>query len=191
MTRVRRVACLSFVFAGLMGTIALAGPTPVPSGPPAAPKQPVVDKYFGISVTDDYRWLEDWSNNFVKSWSEVQNRFARRFLTRLPQLSAIRERVRQLESGGSAEYYALEVRGGTLFAMKRQPPKQQPFLVALKSPADLASERVLLDPNTLDKAGTTRIDFFVPSLDGSKRRGLALGGRHRERHGARARDRHG
>ena len=168
MTRIRRAACLTFLIAGLMGTIAVAAPTPVPSGPPAAPKRPVVNKYFGISVTDDYRWLEDWSNNFVKSWSEAQNRFTRRFFTRLPQLPAIRERVRQLESSGSAEYYELEMRGGTLFAMKRQPPNQQPFLVTLKSPYDLASERVLLDPNTLDKAGTTRIDFYVPTLDGSK-----------------------
>ena len=79
MTRLRCVACFTFVIAGFIAIVALAGPTPVPSGPPAAPKQPVVDKYFGVSVTDDYRWLEDWNNNFVKSWSEVQNRFARRF----------------------------------------------------------------------------------------------------------------
>jgi prolyl oligopeptidase len=168
MTKLRLVASLTLAFAGLTSVIALAAQKPAAPGPPAAPKRPVVDEYFGVKVTDDYRWLEDWSNPEVQSWSEAQNSWARGVLAKLPNLVAIRERVKQLEAGGSAEYYALRMRGGTLFAMKRQPPKQQPLLVALKSPDDLASERVLLDPNTLDPAGTTSIDFYVPTLDGSR-----------------------
>jgi prolyl oligopeptidase len=53
-----------------------------------------------------------------------------------------------------------------LFAIKLQPPKQQPLLVTLASADDLKSEKVVLDPNALDTKGTTAIDWFVPSLDG-------------------------
>ena len=63
-------------------------------------------------------------------------------------------------------YGSLIRRGETLFAVKNEPPKQQPFLVVLKAPEEPASERVLVDPNLLDPKGGTAIDFFVPSLDG-------------------------
>jgi prolyl oligopeptidase PreP (S9A serine peptidase family) len=53
-----------------------------------------------------------------------------------------------------------------LFAMKSQPPKEQPFLIALESPDKPASERIVVDPNRLDSGGTTAIDFHVPSTDG-------------------------
>ena len=50
--------------------------------------------------------------------------------------------------------------------MKLQPPKNQPFLAVTKSAGDLKSERILLDPNTLNANGTTAIDFYATSLDG-------------------------
>src|SRR5207249_5702014 len=61
---------------------------------------------------------------------------------------------------------ALPIWPGVLFAMKFQPPKQQPLLVTLASADDLKSEKVVLDPNVLDTKGTTAIDWFVPSSDG-------------------------
>jgi prolyl oligopeptidase len=50
--------------------------------------------------------------------------------------------------------------------MKDLPPKQQPFLVTLKSADDVASEHVLVDPNVSDSSGKTSIDWYVPSRDG-------------------------
>src|SRR4029079_19214422 len=55
---------------------------------------------------------------------------------------------------------------GTVFAIKREPPKQQPFLVVFASLDALADARVLVDPNEIDRAGKTSIDWFVPSPDG-------------------------
>jgi prolyl oligopeptidase len=62
----------------------------------------------------------------------------------------------------------LQFRPGRLFAIKEQPPLQQPLLVTLVSPDDLASEKILIDPNQLDPSGGTAIDFYVASLDGKK-----------------------
>jgi prolyl oligopeptidase len=50
--------------------------------------------------------------------------------------------------------------------MKMQPSRNQPLLVRLESPDDIASEKVILDPNELNPDGTTSIHFYVPSLDG-------------------------
>jgi prolyl oligopeptidase len=134
--------------------------------PPAAPKKPVTDVYNGVSVSDDYRWLENYSDPAVRAWSDAENRSARKYLDALPLRSALYDELKRLYSQPSPRYFGLQSAGGLLFALKRQPPKEQPFLVALKSADDPQSERVLVDPNQLDPSGGTEIDFFVPSLDG-------------------------
>ncbi|HEV2690769.1 MAG TPA: prolyl oligopeptidase family serine peptidase [Bryobacteraceae bacterium] len=134
--------------------------------PPTTPKKPVVDTYHGVQVTDDYRWLENYSDPAVRSWSDAQNRYARKYLDSLPQHARLIEDLKHLYSRPSPSYFALQARPGVLFAMKIQPPREQPMLVTLKSADEPGSERVLLDPNKLDPSGGTEIDFFVPSLDG-------------------------
>ncbi len=134
--------------------------------PPETPKRPVTDVHHGVSVEDDYRWLEDWNAVEVKTWSDAQNAHARAVLDRLPHVAAIRARVTQIMSAKTIAYSGLEYRKGTLFAIKREPPRQQPFLIVFPSVDALGVSRVLVDPNEIDKAGTTTIDWFVPSPDG-------------------------
>ena len=161
-----------------------AGPPPTASGPtapaaleptssaaaipapPATPKRPVVDVYHGVKVTDDYRWLEDWGSAEVKSWTVAQTHRARAALDALPAAAALRERMTELKTAQSADYFDLWQRGGVLFALKSDPKLQQPQLITLKSPDDPGSARVLVDPNRIDAKGKTTIDFYTPSLDG-------------------------
>ncbi len=140
--------------------------TPDAHPAPATPKIPVVDTYHDVQVTDNYRWLEDWSNPAVRAWSDAENAHARAFLDRLPFVTQIRQRVTALEDVPYVSYYNLAWRTGRLFALKRQPPKQQAFLVVFKSAEDAPSEQIVLDPTLLDPTGGTTIDFFVPSRDG-------------------------
>jgi len=129
-------------------------------------KKPVTDVYHGTEVVDDYRWLENDSDAAVRAWSDAQNAQARMFLDSRPQAAGLRKRLTQILEARTVGYSALQHRGGTLLAIKRQPPKQQPFLVAIESLEKPGSERVLVDPTVLDPAGTTAIDWFEPSPDG-------------------------
>ncbi|HVO31423.1 MAG TPA: prolyl oligopeptidase family serine peptidase [bacterium] len=133
---------------------------------PDSPKKPVVDEYHGTKVTDDYRWLENWDDPTVKTWSEQQNAHARAYLEALPHRQEIHDRLEQILKSGSDSYGGLMFRGGILFAQKHEPKKQQPYLVTLKSADDKKSEKTLLDPNVIDPTGHTAIDFWVPSIDG-------------------------
>jgi prolyl oligopeptidase len=134
--------------------------------PPVALRVPVVDEYFGVKVTDDYRWLENAHDPQVRLWTIAQNQFSRAHLDALPARPSVKTRVAALLGHASADHFALRKRGKTFFAMKDQPPKQQPFLVTMTSLDDAATERAIVDPNTLDANGKTAIDFYVPSLDG-------------------------
>jgi prolyl oligopeptidase len=134
---------------------------------PSTPKHEVTDHYHGIPVMDDFRWLEEADDPKVQAWTAEQNRLTRSYLDALPRRKEIYERLIALYSATSADYYSLRACAGMLFALKMQPPRQQPFLVMLTDPFDLGSERTILDTNELDPTGNTAIDFYVPSLDGS------------------------
>ena len=138
------------------------------SKPPAAEKQEKVDTYHGTQVKDPYQWLEVSSDVKVKEWSDAQNAYTRAMLDKLPGREGLRQRITELLSWKSPGYGGLQEAGGTLFAIKGQPPKQQAFLVVLGSVDDTSRERVLVDPMVLDPSGHTTIDWFVPTLDGKK-----------------------
>jgi prolyl oligopeptidase len=134
--------------------------------PPASPKHPVTDTYHNVTVRDDYRWLENPADPAVRKWTEEQNRLTRPYFEKLPDLEKIRQRVKDLLGSASPDYTGLRYQNGLLFALKHQPPKEQPFLIALSSPDAPLKEQVIADPNLFNPKGTTTIDFYVPSQDG-------------------------
>ncbi|WP_224362099.1 prolyl oligopeptidase family serine peptidase [Hyalangium versicolor] len=138
------------------------------SAPPVAEKKVVVDTYHDTKIEDPYQWLESSSDPKVQEWTQGENAHTRAMLDKLPSREAIRQRVTELITWQSPAYFGLEEKGGTLFALKAQPPKQQPLLVTIGSLSDTASVRILLDPMEVDPSGKTTIDFFVPSPDGKK-----------------------
>lgn len=133
--------------------------------PPTSKKQRVTDEFHGTVVQEDYRWLEDWENEQVKQWSEAQNKFAREYLDTLPHAKAIRASATEILSAESSSYGSLTHRANRYFAIKSQPPKQQPFIVTMLSVDDPDSARIVVDPNEIDKEGTTAIDWFKVSPD--------------------------
>ena len=157
-------ALILFIATAIAGNAAAAGLMPVPP----TPKQPVVEYYQGVKVTDDYRWLEDGGSPAVKEWSDAQNARTRAYLDTLPHRAEIGSRVDRLIRSTSTSYIVTARRGGRLFAYKTDPKLQQRMIVTLASADDVSSERVLVDPNKLDAWGGTEIDWFVVSLDGSK-----------------------
>jgi len=130
------------------------------------PKKPVTDTYGEVTVTDDYRWLENFDDPAVKQWAAAQNAAARTFLDALPDRDALSRELRQVFQPAQARYFPIAQRGGKIFAMKSDRQHQHQFVVTLASLDDLASERTVLDPDALDAQHLTAIDFAAPSVDG-------------------------
>src|SRR5580698_9136599 len=150
------IGCIGLLVAAQFTTVAQ---------PPPAPKKPVTDVYNGVAVTDDYRWLENYSDPAVRAWSDAENKYARKYLDSLPARAALVAELKRLEEHPSRRYVGLTVRQGVLFGFKVQPPAEQPVLVTLKSVDQPDSESVVVDPNKLDPSGGTSMDFYVPSTD--------------------------
>jgi prolyl oligopeptidase len=143
---------------------AVAGPVAAAPAYPQTPRKPVVDTYQNVEVTDDYRWLEDGADPAVREWSLAQLKVARAYLDPLPQLAALKRKLGALYRSAPHRYYGFHQAQGALFAMKNQPPRDQPVLVMMKNAGDAANERVVFDPNGRDNR--LSIDFYAPSVDG-------------------------
>jgi prolyl oligopeptidase len=129
-------------------------------------RQPMTTTYHGVDVTEDYRWLEDASSEETKTWTKAQHERTMSYLSALPSYGEIRRRAEQIVAADSTSYPTVKAGGDISLALKRQPPKQQPFLVALPDVTNESTERVIVDPNVFDSSGATTIDWFIPSPDG-------------------------
>lgn len=134
--------------------------------PPETKKIPVSDTYHGVTVTENYRWLEDWNDSQVKAWSAAQNAHARDVLDKLPGAGPIRQQVTEILGSATASYQDVAFRGNRFFAVKRQPPKEQSFIITFPSLYEVSDARVLLDPAVIDPSGTTAIDWYKVSPNG-------------------------
>jgi prolyl oligopeptidase len=158
-----KARAFSLFMALALPSLSLAAKLPTP---PATPKKPVADEYHGEKVIDDYRWLENGDDPEVQRWSAAQNARARAMLDAIPFRKELQRRVTQLLTWESPAYFGVEVKKGRVFALKSQPPKQQPMIVAITSLDHAASEKVVVDPNAIDPTGATSMDFYEPSHDG-------------------------
>jgi prolyl oligopeptidase len=136
----------------------------------------VTNTYWGVQVVDAYQYLENVTDPQVVRWADAQNAYTRQWLDRRPERKAILDRVVALTHSKSPDFFGLTYRGGrggsggsggVLFAIKRQPPREQPVLVVFPPGTSLTGERALVDPNAIDPSGATSIDFYVPSRDGA------------------------
>lgn len=137
------------------------------AGAPPTPKHRVTDVLHGVSVTDDYRWLESLNDPKVDEWARNQNAHTRTFLDRIPLRARLRKRVEDLMNRNQpVSYTAAAWAAGRYFGLRVDPALQQPQLIAFEDPNHPEKGRVLYDPNTRSQTGAHSIDWYRPSPDG-------------------------
>jgi prolyl oligopeptidase len=111
--------------------------------PPVAPINEVREDYFGVSVRDPYRWMEDLASPATESWLKSQAEFAAEYLRRLPERNDMRDRLNEL-SKAAAEVKDVEARGQSFFYLRRGPDEQDFSLYVRDGGA--GKERLLVNP---------------------------------------------
>jgi prolyl oligopeptidase len=128
--------------------------------------EPATNVYHGISVVDNYQWLENGTNPAVQSWTRAQNERTHDYFDQLDFRAGVAQELNELIADQSASYVLGDRRGGIIFASRFKPPAQQPVLIRLKSVKPPALRQVIFDPNVWNTNGTTAMDWSVPSTDG-------------------------
>ena len=133
---------------------------PFPPAPRTA-RENVVDDVHGAKIADPYRWLEADTSKRVGDWTDAQNERTRAVLDALPQRAAAARRLRELLAVGLLS--TPRPIGGCIFHTRREGEQKQSILYVRDSIG--APDRALVDPNALDPAGLTTLDWYYPSHD--------------------------
>ena len=129
---------------------------------PDSPATDLVETLHGEEIADPYRWLEDGDSPETRIWTERQNAATEAYLAAIPMRERIRQRLGELLSIG-----VLGVpmpKQGRYFYLRREGGQNQPVLYWRQDVG--GADRVAVDPNALNPAGTTALDWFYPSDDG-------------------------
>jgi prolyl oligopeptidase len=132
--------------------------------PPVARVEVVHDTYFGETLSDPYRWMENASDPDWLPFLKAQNAYARAVLDALPGRAALASRIAAL-SGDSVLTAEIQRAGGKLFYQQRPAGADNYKLFVREDGRD----KVLIDPTALahGTAGHVSLDWWRASPDGS------------------------
>ncbi|HEU4699074.1 MAG TPA: prolyl oligopeptidase family serine peptidase [Gemmatimonadales bacterium] len=134
-----------------------------PAYPPAPPGD-AVELLHGDAIPDPYRWLEDGDAAATREWTARQNALTRAWLDALPERAAIHARLETLLAVGTLSCPTPLGDGARYLYERREGRQNQPVLYVREGLH--GADRVAVDPNTLDAAGTTALDWYHASADG-------------------------
>ena len=133
----------------------------MPTYPPTRSTD-VTEILHGETVADPYRWLEDGSSPETRSWTEQQNAVTEAYLAAVPGRDRIGRRLETLL--GIGVLGVPTPKRGRYFYLRRDGRQNQPVLY-WRHGVD-GPDRIAIDPNALNDAGTTALDWYYPSEDG-------------------------
>lgn len=134
------------------------------NGPPKAPVHEVTDTYFGQTVIDPYRWLEDAKSPETAAWMKGQADYSRAYLDRLPVRAQLLKRLDELSETG-IRVSGIQ-RAANLYFYYRQAPGENDRRLYVRD-GFKGTEHLLIDPEKLSSPGKRySIDSYSPSFDG-------------------------
>jgi prolyl oligopeptidase len=130
---------------------------------PKTKKVNVSDTYFGTTVEDPYRWLEDDRSEETAEWVKEQNIVTTNYLDKIPFRDSIRSKMKSYWN--SLKYKAPFKCGNNYMYYRSDGRNNQPILFYMKSLEFVPM--MYFDPNKLSEDGTTEITQTVPSKEGT------------------------
>jgi len=133
---------------------------------PQTKRVDLVEKPFGQTVSDPYRWLENdvRSDKEVASWVESQNKVTNAYLDKLPGRDIFKDRLKQLYN---YEKFTIPVKKGGRYFYFRNSGLQSQRVLYVRDSVD-GQGRVLIDPNSWAKDGATALAEWSVSYDGTR-----------------------
>lgn len=138
--------------------------TPVTFQYPETKKGTVEDTYFGTTVSDPYRWLEDDRSAETESWVKAQNQVTFSYLKTIPYREELKN---QLEKVWNYEKLSSPFKEGNYTYFYKNDGLQNQYVVYRKKEGE-ENDQVFIDPNTFSKDGTVSMAGLDFSKDGSR-----------------------
>jgi len=123
---------------------------------------PINDTFFGATVIDPYRWLEDDLDPKTKNWIGKQNENTYKYLSQIPYRETLKK---NLEKIWNYERYSAPFNEGNYTYFYKNNGLQNQSILYRQNNNEEA--KVFLDPNTFSKDGTSSLSDLSFTKDGS------------------------
>lgn len=120
---------------------------------PVTKKGTVQDTYFGTTIADPYRWLEDDNSEETKAWVQAQNAVTTDYLSGIPFRNKVKERLSVLWN--YPKYGSPRQEGAYYYFSKNDGLQNQSVLYRQKGLQ--GTPEVFLDPNRFSQDGTVAL----------------------------------
>ena len=165
-----RTNVCAFAVACVLACTTVAGAALPP--PPDAKRIPVTDTYFGTTVVDPYRWMEDKGPDLL-AYLKADNDRTRAILDSIPGRAKLATRLQALSETSNVSSGVIARRGAYFY--EKLPPGANSMKLYVRSGIG-GAERALVDPDAMP-GPRQALSFFEPSNDGKRvAYGLASGG---------------
>lgn len=129
---------------------------------PKTEKKQVKDTYFGTTIEDPYRWLEDDKSAETAEWVKAENEATFNYLGKIPFRQQLKERMEKLWN--YEKISAPFKKGNYTYYYKNNGLQNQSVLYRKDKNG---KEEVFLDPNTFSADGSTSLASLSFTKDGS------------------------
>ena len=144
----RRTLLLSASSAAFLATLPRVAFSAATDGPLVARIEPVTDTFFGKSVTDPYRWMENPKDKDWEPYMKSQAAHTRGVLDKIPGRAALAQRVSEL--AGDLEVISTIQIGGPYVFVEKRPAGANSFQLFVREGLN-GAERLLIDSETRTK----------------------------------------
>src|ERR1700730_10364862 len=120
---------------------------------PVARQVDQTDDYFGTTVNDPYRWMEDVDSAELKTWVDAENELTQSYLAEVPGRGTMLARLMELTN---FPRYTAPARRGSRYFYAHNSGLQNQNVLYWQEGLD-GEAKVLLDPNTFSEDGTVAV----------------------------------
>ncbi|MCK4750906.1 MAG: hypothetical protein KAT15_27800, partial [Bacteroidales bacterium] len=136
--------------------------------PPLAPVDPVEDVYFGKTISDPYRYMEDMKSPEVEEWFNTQSEFARDVLDNISRRDYLIEKMKEFDQRKSTTAFNLNITDNDRYFYLKITPEDETGKLFYRDDFE-GEEQLLYDPDTFDPESEAKfvISAISPNDDGS------------------------
>ncbi|HOS72713.1 MAG TPA: prolyl oligopeptidase family serine peptidase [Bacteroidales bacterium] len=137
--------------------------------PPLAPVKPVTDEYFGVKITDPYRYMENLQDTTVRQWMKQQSDYSRKILNSIPGRQRMINMMVDFDKRKSSTISSLRIIDNDRYFYLKMTPADETGKLYYRDGFE-GKEILMFDPKTYSQDTTKKyvISSVNPSIDGSK-----------------------
>lgn len=137
--------------------------------PPLAQVNPVEDEYFGIKISDPYRYMENLQDSSVQGWFKTQADYSRSILNSIPGRQKLIDMMSDFDKRQTAQITSLNITDNDRYFYLKTTPSDETGKLFFRD-GFKGKEVLLFDPKSFTNDSTLKfiISSINPSIDGSK-----------------------